>query len=242
MNKRAISNIVSTTLIIMIVVAAVGIIGAFVLPMVKQNLQLNTVCNSAIGDVYIDTSSGYSCVDLDEGILPVQITKGPAQIDYSGARIIVKSGGKSYPFDINSELGAGQTVFYLNVGKLSSIDSIELYPIVSTGTSSKICDSASSVKISDCNLAGEVLASLVSFGDNQNILYSPQASSKKVQGKYIDGLIGYWTFDEGDYNDTHVFDISGRNKHGIGNGGVAIEGDVIEFDGVDDEVSLTKRD
>jgi hypothetical protein len=61
--KKAISDIVSTVLIIMIAVAAVGIIGAIVVPMVRNSLQGGTACLAALSDVSIETQG--TCITKD---------------------------------------------------------------------------------------------------------------------------------------------------------------------------------
>jgi hypothetical protein len=247
MNKKAISDIVSTVLIIMIAVAAIGIIGAIVVPTVRNNLGGGSVCNEALADLYIDSVSGFSCVDLTKGILPVQIAKGSALIDYTGATISVISEGNSHMFDISSSFPNSRETFYLNVGKLETIDSIELYPKTLIGKKERVCESSSKIKIPVCELRSEVLLNLVASGENQNLFYdssssSSGASSPKIQSKNLPGLVGYWTFDDGDYNSTHVFDVSGNNRHGLRQGGVVIENGVGKFDGIQTGIKIEKID
>jgi hypothetical protein len=246
MNKKAISDIVSTVLIIMIAVAAIGIIGAIVVPMVRNNLGGGSVCNEALADLYIDSVSGFSCVDLTKGILPVQIAKGSALIDYAGATISVISEGNSHMFDISSSFPNSRETFYLNVGKLETIDSIELYPKTLIGKKERVCESSSKIKIPVCELSSEVLQNLVASGENQNLFYdssssSSGASSPKIQSKNLPGLVGYWTFDDGDYNSTHVFDQSRNENHGKIFGVTSTEGILGTgggFDGVENYILL----
>jgi len=59
-NKKAVSAVVATVLIIMITVAAVGIIWAAIIPMVRDSLSKGTVCNDALSDISIGVE-GYTC-------------------------------------------------------------------------------------------------------------------------------------------------------------------------------------
>ncbi len=233
-NKKAISDIVSTVLIIMIAVAAVGVIGAFVVPMIRDNLGTGTACTTATSDLYIDSSSGFSCMDLTKGILPVQITKGSGQITYAGAKVAVISAGNSYMFNINSTFPNSKETFYLNLGNLKSVDSIDLSPIVRIGSSNKVCSKSSSVQLSQCNLETQIIEQAIT--DQKVVAREGYSSSAlglqaRVLPNKINGLVRYWDFNEGNYNSTHVFDVSGNNQHGIRSGGVIVEENVAKFDG-----------
>jgi hypothetical protein len=59
-NKKAVSAVVATVLIIMITVAAVGIIWAAIIPMVRDSLSKGTICNDALSDISIGVE-GYTC-------------------------------------------------------------------------------------------------------------------------------------------------------------------------------------
>jgi len=60
MNKKAVSAVVATVLVIMITVAAVGIIWAAIIPMVRDSLSKGTVCNDAMSDISIGVE-GWTC-------------------------------------------------------------------------------------------------------------------------------------------------------------------------------------
>jgi len=60
LNKKAVSAVVATVLIIMITVAAVGIIWAAIIPMVRDSLVKGTTCNDALSDISIGVE-GYTC-------------------------------------------------------------------------------------------------------------------------------------------------------------------------------------
>jgi len=62
-NKRGISPIIATVLIIMITLSAIAILAGFLVPFVKNSLQKSTEC-APYGSYYIfDESFGYNCKD-----------------------------------------------------------------------------------------------------------------------------------------------------------------------------------
>ena len=73
MNKRGISAIVATVLIILITVAAVTIIWGTVIPMVRDNLDFS----SLEGRVSVVTSEGYTYYDSDNESASIQVKRDP---------------------------------------------------------------------------------------------------------------------------------------------------------------------
>jgi len=62
MEKRGISAIVASVLIILITIAGVTILWAAVIPMIKNSIELSNLCFDA--KLMIDGSSGYTCYDF----------------------------------------------------------------------------------------------------------------------------------------------------------------------------------
>ena len=71
MNKRGISAIVATVLIILITVAAVTILWAVIIPMIQDNLDFS----SLEGRVSVVTSEGYTYYDADSELASVQVKR-----------------------------------------------------------------------------------------------------------------------------------------------------------------------
>lgn len=150
-NKSGVSAVVTTVLIIMITVAAVGIIWAVIIPMIRDNLGSSVVCNDA--DVSIGTSQGYTCYDAAQKVVAVQAVKGVNEINVSGLKFLISSSGSSvsYSTDFVFEKGASKT-FYINTSTLASVDQISLVPILTDGKKSKECSKVSLNTIPSCNL------------------------------------------------------------------------------------------
>jgi len=155
--KKAMSDIVSTVLIIMIAVAAVGIIGAIVVPMVRNSLQGGTACLNALSDVSIETQGtcfNRSASGTANSTIFVRVNKG------SDASVILDSlviqavdidGNSNRHIISNVSLSLGQ-IRVFNITNVSNrAHAITLAPVVRIGNSPKQCDPSSQVILIACN-------------------------------------------------------------------------------------------
>ncbi len=237
MNKRAVNEIVSTVLIVSISIVAIGIIATFIFPMIRENLSSEKDCSIAMRDLYIESSSGFTCSDENKGVIALQILKkNDEKINYSGALInIIDNRKKSTSYKINSSFSGGGEIFYLNVGKIKKVEEIELYPTIKIGKNEKVCALSSKRILENCKLE--------KF--EKKLLYiKDEISSKSLQiaNSYSleNELIAYWSFD-GDTNTT-AFDLSGNNFHGTYVNGAyssaGLYGNAGIFDGVNDYIEV----
>jgi len=60
-NKKGVSDVVTTVLIIMLTIAAIGVIAGFVVPFVKESLQKSTECKDYQGFYTFDESFKLNC-------------------------------------------------------------------------------------------------------------------------------------------------------------------------------------
>ncbi len=153
--KKAISDIVSTVLIIMIAVAAVGIIGAIVVPMVRDSLQGGTGCLNALNDVSVETDGtcfsigNESCEGSNCSNISVQVRKGSdATVVLEKLLIqVMDSSGNSEPEEINStevaKLTNGGVRTFLIENVSNNAVSITLAPVIKVGNKAVPCDAAS---------------------------------------------------------------------------------------------------
>jgi hypothetical protein len=155
--KRGVSAVVATVLIIMITVAAVGIVWAVIIPMIKDNLGGSVACNDA--DVTIGTSQGYTCYDAAQKVVGVQTVKGVNNVNVSGLRIFASSSGSSvsYSTDFNFEKSSSR-IFYINVSTLTGVDEVSVVPVLTDGRSSKECSKVSLKTVPGCTFTQQELA------------------------------------------------------------------------------------
>lgn len=157
--KRGISAVVATVLIILITVAAITIVWAAIIPMINNQLDQGTLCLDAVSQLSI-MDEGWTCVDTPANELSLQIKKGATTFDLADVQVLISSGGNvesvklldTYALadlpDANEE-----KVFTLNVTALlaaGTIDSVKIAPIVKVGNTQETCSVSSSKTLLEC--------------------------------------------------------------------------------------------
>ena len=175
-NKKGISAIVATVLIILITVAAVTIIWTAIIPMITNMLESVPGCLDA-QDVRL-VKGGFTCYDTTttpgDPFISLQIARQSKDIDLEDVDILVNIGGNSETVkivdtdsgdnvtDSSSKLITsasdlpglnGKKVF--RITKMNSAapnipDSIQIAPVLKVGGSSQTCDAQVSVTIRNC--------------------------------------------------------------------------------------------
>jgi len=157
MDKRGISAVVATVLIILITVAAVTIIWAAIIPMIKEQTVGGTTCLDAVSQVSIESEGGYTCFNAEttvDGNVSVQVSRGAADFELSKVQIIISEAGDTTSVEASaSSIGANEekvlTVDYNNK-TTGGPDRVEIAPIVTVGNTEKTCDVAASASLSVC--------------------------------------------------------------------------------------------
>jgi hypothetical protein len=175
MRKKAISDIVSTVLIIMISVAAVGIIASIVVPMIKTSLVGGQACMNAMSDISIQEDS--TCKKLVNCVNSTNETdtKSPSEgkcgegfegrynvslVIYKGTDdsvnldkiqiSLLDSSGNSNPRELATEMTLGQSKLF-TVGNVSeNIIALDVIPILKVGNKPKYCDKLGKAALEVC--------------------------------------------------------------------------------------------
>jgi flagellin-like protein len=162
-NKKGISAIVATVLIILITVAAVTIIWAAIIPMISNQLDKGVICLDAVSQVQLK-DDGYICyeetpsVDGDYSVF-VHVGRGPGKFELADIQVLVSVGGETNSVDLVGDGFANKTdlpgpngaeVFEIWSPDFNGADSLQIAPIVSVGASQQSCDISSTKKISAC--------------------------------------------------------------------------------------------
>lgn len=169
--KKAVSALVATVLLILITVAAVGIIWGAIMPMINQATQYGQACMNA--RLQIETQQGYTCYNAT-GPFPnrvvVQVERGSEDFVPLGMQLVVAGGGQSKVFTVKSsipgvgpvsQLPANATIVLeipgINEGRTYIIDSamtttseVSVAPIVKVGNTEKVCDISSRAALTAC--------------------------------------------------------------------------------------------
>lgn len=155
--KKAVSAVVATVLIIMITVAAVGIIWAAIVPMIQDSLTAGTICNSAASDISIGVV-GYTCID-ENGNVSLQIKKGnDATIDLVAVNAQIYKGGESSSVRINEtntgnvsgNLPGNNGESIITISGYADATGVSIAPIVKVGNTEKLCSATRQVALTKC--------------------------------------------------------------------------------------------
>jgi flagellin-like protein len=110
-NKRGLSSVVATALMIMITIAAIAIIAGVVVPFVRDSLQRSSECTDYKGFYVFDESFGYNCQDEAQNFYAMSIKasfdKDLAE-NVAGMKIVfVKQDGQTRVVEVNNSQGTG---------------------------------------------------------------------------------------------------------------------------------------
>ena len=162
-NKKGISAIVATVLIILITVAAVTIIWAAIIPMINNQLESGTVCLDAVSQVTL-VDAGYTCVnDLDN--VSLQIKHGAKAFDLADIQVLISAEGTTTPFTLvdNANLTDGTDVEKTHLPKsneekvfvidtaIANIDKVQIAPVVEVGATENTCDVSATKVLTACS-------------------------------------------------------------------------------------------
>lgn len=170
MNKKGISAVVATVLIILITVAAVTIIWSAVIPMIRDNLSGGDDCFKAQSDVSIG-AEGYTCIEgyynstdgksatynastYNVTKLSIQIKRGSGNFELKSIQAIVHTGGQSTSVEIgniSSMPKVNQAAVFSVNGSFAVPTKLEIAPIITVGNTKKNCGIAQSVDLAPCS-------------------------------------------------------------------------------------------
>lgn len=142
-SRKAISDLVATVLIVLITIAAVGIIWGAIMPIIKSNIESSQKCTNA--ELSVNTQSGYTYMNGEN--ISVQISRGASTVVLNGLQIkVMDSSGRSQIQTYNSSAVPGANadkVYSFNVTALgldkSSIKKVGVAPIVALGNLNYTC-------------------------------------------------------------------------------------------------------
>jgi len=150
-NKKGISAVVATVLIILITIAAVTIIWAAIIPMINDQLARGTVCLDATSALSIQ-NKGYTCnnpgIDVD-----VQVAYGSQNVDLAGIQILVSDDlgdTTAYKELVAGNLPTPNGEKVLTVPYTGTATAVKIAPMVNVGGQVEICDASASVALLAC--------------------------------------------------------------------------------------------
>jgi flagellin-like protein len=123
MNKKGVSGVIVTVLLILIVIAAIGILAAVILPWIEQGIGGGTKGVQGC----IETSLSITTIDSSEKKISVKRTAGNAEIER--IKVLVE-GTDSSGDTFGAEIGIGEIVTTESISNLTSEQEVEVGAII----------------------------------------------------------------------------------------------------------------
>ncbi|MBU2576620.1 MAG: right-handed parallel beta-helix repeat-containing protein [Nanoarchaeota archaeon] len=144
MDKRGISAVVATVLIILITVVAMTIIWAVIIPLINDNLGFQ----DPNARLYVSTSGGYTF--YKDGCLYVQVKRGNDDANMAGFEIILTTNGNSETYKYGPlYVPAPNQAIVIKIWVIPKPDYVTIVPIFLEGDSLKRGAESSKVEIDD---------------------------------------------------------------------------------------------
>ena len=173
-DKKGISAIVTTVLIVLITVAAVTIIWVAIIPMIQDRLDIQDF------DVRlnVETASGYTVYDADKGKLLVRVGRGDDESEIDKLRVIVSFNGTTYSEIVDApETNQYKTYAFDIAGYVSSYGDpikVKVAPLILKSGSIKEGMSSSDVEILEGNIVDVDSYDWDYFGEGDCVLGGTQ--------------------------------------------------------------------
>jgi len=139
MNKRGMSAIIETVLLILVVLAGVGIIVGAVMPLITGSIEKAKLCR----DAEITINKDYTAFDQASNILTLTLSKGPKEVAITGIQIKLRDATGASNITVNNTVPGinADLVYEINTENLG-IDkpvSIGIAPIITVGKNIHVC-------------------------------------------------------------------------------------------------------
>ena len=179
-NKRGLSPVIATVLLVLITIAAVALIASFIIPFVRDNLADSTSCVSYMDYFKFDEKSNYNCFDTAGELYGLTVKSSVDKTlaeGISGFSVAFIKTGESQSLTIihgenTSELSGGIRMLNSSLSKLSvpragesrtyvynssgfgGYESVEIYPVLNN---KKTCGKTDSIKFAKCSSVSLIL-------------------------------------------------------------------------------------
>lgn len=183
MNKRGISAIVATVLVILITVAGIGIIWVAIVPMISERIAFE----SLEGRVSVVSTGGYTVYDASREVAIVQVKRDVDEGVMDRIKVSFVIEGNSVASSVVAPESGAVKVYSFDLSGLGVPESVEVAPIFSSGSREKVGSVTSNVGISSGSIE-RVRGNVYEMGGDY------------VSEVPTDGLVSFWTF-SGDADD-----------------------------------------
>ena len=161
-NKKGISAIVATVMIILITVAAVTIVWSAIIPMIGDQLEAATICQEAVTSFELP-NEGYTCYNSTH--VKLQIRRSSSDFELADMQVLISAQGSTTSKNLigGSTINGisvnethllsttGTRIYTMNLTGVSGTpESIQIAPIITIGNSQEKCDVAVTRELRSC--------------------------------------------------------------------------------------------
>jgi len=161
-NKKAVSEIVSTVLLILITIIAISIVSVFLIPMLKNKLNEGSGCFDVLNSLEIQSACYNDANEVEIGIMSksnklagvaVVISTSSSSKRFDIINNTANENIKSYNGEYNQALllpGENEFTTYIIKTSFTEFSKVEIAPLVSTGQKTKTCEISDSLSLVEC--------------------------------------------------------------------------------------------
>ncbi len=146
MNKKGVSAVVATVLIVMITVAAVAIIWATIIPMIKSSAEEGLSCYDAQTDLSIEEGS-YTCSNTTTGV--IQIKRG-SKAPITAIQILWGKNGETTSNETTDVPAENNKKVYFQTTGINATE-VTIAPVITLGNTRKVCEPIQKVILKSCS-------------------------------------------------------------------------------------------
>ena len=152
MNNKAVLNLVTLLLILLIVILGPIVIFRFVVPLVREGLSAGSACLDP--RLTINTKSGYTCYDASSREARVQVKRGSGEYELAAIQILVSVNGNTDNAEIKDNLvNANEESVYsftLNSSLSGEPGAVAITPVILKGGLRVVCGITSRASLTRC--------------------------------------------------------------------------------------------
>lgn len=155
MTKKAVEPVVATVLLLLITVAAAGLIFGVIVPLIQNKIVEAGTSSCMTARVMVDTKTGFTCFNTTDKTVNVVVARASEDFKLAGLNIIVAIGGSTKTFLINQSLPSKneRSIYTVNASGTdpNAIPTeVGVAPIVLIGNIQQYCGITSSAKLETC--------------------------------------------------------------------------------------------
>ncbi|MDO8564155.1 MAG: hypothetical protein Q7R87_04050 [Nanoarchaeota archaeon] len=150
-NKKGVSNVIASVVLVALTVVALVIIAQFVVPFVKNNLQKSGECLDYQKYFVLDNSFGYNCKKNGIGYVISVKAEGQKELEdkVSGLKLVLYNGAITAPLEVKDGKTRETTFFMIDPGNFKvpktgeiqsyaynvsqTFDRVEIYTLLKSG-------------------------------------------------------------------------------------------------------------